>query len=440
MRIRGLIFAATLLAALTGTLYWSNHHKASENVQAATASSPKILALIESDVTRIDLKKKDAAELMLAKDSNGKWQITAPQQLAADQSAVSNVLSTLASLSSERVVEEKANSLDQFGLSSPTLEVDVAGKNNDMHKLLVGDDTPTGSGAFAKLENDPRVFTIASYTKNSIDKGLNDLRDKRLLTIEPDKVSRLDVESNRQDIEFGRNKDQWQILKPKPLRADSFQVDELVRKLADAKMDLASDDQKKAASTFAAAKSIATAKLTTDSGVQQLELRKSKDDYYAKSNVVSGVYKVGSDIAQAVNKKLDDFRNKKLFDFGYSDPEKIEIHDGSNNYFLTKTGDDWWSGDGKKLDVSSVQAVIDKTRDLQATKFADSGFVTPTTEISVTSDGGKRLEKVLISKHGDEYIAERQNEPPLYVLDSTAVEALQKSASELKPAVASQKK
>jgi hypothetical protein len=46
----------------------------------------------------------------------------------------------------------------------------------------------------------------------------------------------------------------------------------------------------------------------------------------------------------------------------------------------------------------------------------------------------------LISKHGDEYIAERQNEPPLYVLDSTAVEALQKSASELKPAVASQKK
>src|SRR4051812_34428752 len=195
MRIRGLIFAATLLAALTGTLYWSNHHKASENVQAATASSPKILALIESDLTRIDLKKKDAAELMLAKDSNGKWQITAPQQLAADQSAVSNVLSTLASLSSERVVEEKANSLDQFGLSSPTLEVDVAGKNNDMHKLLVGDDTPTGSGAFAKLENDPRVFTIASYTKNSIDKGLNDLRDKRLLTIEPDKVSRLDVES-----------------------------------------------------------------------------------------------------------------------------------------------------------------------------------------------------------------------------------------------------
>ena len=83
------------------------------------------------------------------------------------------------------------------------------------------------------------------------------------------------------------------------------------------------------------------------------------------------------------------------------------IHIGSKNYFLTRGGDDWWSGDGKKLDLSSADSVIGKIRDLQAMKFTDSGFAMPITEISVTSNVGKRFEKLLISKHADEYIAER---------------------------------
>jgi hypothetical protein len=435
MKMRGLVFAVAVLAGLVGTLYWSNRHKPSESVQASVDTAPKILTLNESDISSIDLKKKSGPELVLAK-ANGNWQINSPEKLGADPSAVSGVVSTLSSLGSERVVEEKAGDLSQFGLTNPTLEVDITGKNNSTHKVLIGDDTPTSNGAYAKLDGDPRVFTIASYTKTSIDKSLNDLRDKRLLTVEPDKVSRVDLTANQQDIEFGRNKDQWQILKPKPLRADSYQVDDLIRKLTDAKMDLASDDQKKAVSAFASGKPVATAKLTTDSGTQELQVRKSKDDYYAKSSLVSGVYKVGSDLGQGLDRKLDDFRNKKLFDFGYSDPEKIEVHDGSKSYLLTKGGNDWFSGDGKKLDLVSAESLIDKVRDCQATKFADSGFGAPTIDISVTSNGGKRVEKVSISKQGSNYLAKRENEPALYVLDAKAIEELQKSANDLKPAVA----
>ena len=434
MKNRGLLFAAAVLAALGGVLYWSNHHKPAETVQAAVDTPPKILSLNDSDVNRIELKKKDGADLVLQKQ-DGKWQITSPQQLRADDSAVSGMISSLSSLSSDRLVEDKADNVAQFGLSSPALEVDVSGKN-DTHKLLIGDDTPTGGGSYAKLESDPRIFTIASYTKSNIDKSVNDLRDKRLVTAEPDKVSRIDLNANGQQLEFGRNKDQWQILKPKPLRADSFAVDELVRKLTDAKMDLSSDDQKKAASAFAAGKPVATAVLTTDSGNQELQVRKNKDDYYAKSSIAAGVYKVSTDVGEGLNKKLDDFRNKKLFEFGYTDPDRIEIRKNSQPYFLTKGGDDWWSGDGKKFDLASAEAVLDKLRDLQATKFVDSGFGTPILEAYVASNNGKRVEKVQISKSGTAYIAKRENDPSLYMLDSKAVEDLQKVVSDLKPAEA----
>src|SRR5690348_3467318 len=432
MKNRGLLFAAAVLAGLGGVLYWSNHHKPADTVQAAVDTPPKILSLNDSDVNRVELKKKDGADLILQKQ-DGKWQITSPQQLRADDAAVSGMISSLSSLSSDRLVEDKADNVGQFGLSSPSLEVDVTAKN-DTHKLLIGDETPTSNGAYAKLEDDPRVFTIASYTKSNIDKGVNDLRDKRLLTAESDKVSRVDLNANGQQLEFGRNKDQWQILKPKPLRADSFAVDELVRKLTDAKMDLTSDDQKKSASAFASGKPVATATVTTDSGNQQLQVRKNKDDYYAKSSLVAGVYKVSTDVGEGVNKKLDDFRNKKLFDFGYTDPDKIEIHNNSKPYFLTKGGEDWWSGDGKKLDLASAESVIDKLRDLQATKFADSGFGTPILEADVTSNSSKRREKVQISKSGDSYIAKRENDSSLYVLDSKAVEDLQRAVTDLKAA------
>jgi Domain of unknown function (DUF4340) len=437
MKIRGLTIATVVLGALAGTLYWSNRHKPSDTTQASADTPPKILTLKDADITKIDLRKKAGDSIALAKDSGGKWQITSPQTLGADQSTVSSMASTLSSLSSDRLVEDKAGDLKQYGLAEPALQVSITEKDNKIQRLLVGDETPTNSGAFARLDGDPRVFTIASYTKSSIDKGVNDLRDKRLLTIEPDKVSRVELNANKQVIEFGRNKDQWQILKPKPLRADAFQVDELVRKLADAQMEVSSDaDAKKTAVAFTAGTPVATAKLTTDSGTQELQVRKNKDDYYAKSSVVEGLYKVTGAVGQGVDKKLDDFRNKKIFDFGFNDPNKVEMHDGSKAYFLTKGGQDWWGGDGKKLDASSADSLISKLRDLQASKFVDSGFATPAIELTVTSNDNKRTEKVLISKSGDSYVAKRENEPSLYALDSSAVEELQKSATEIKPTAA----
>ena len=250
-----------------------------------------------------------------------------------------------------------------------------------------------------------------------------------------------------EDLEFGRNQDEWQILKPKPLRADSFTVSELVRKLADARMDLtASDnDNKLAAQAFAHATPVATARLTDESGTQELQIRKNTDHqnndrqktdtYYAKSSVVDGVYKVGSDFGQALDKGLDDFRNKKLFDFGYDDPNKIELHAGSKAYFLTRgaKSEDWRSN-GKKMDADAVQAFIAKLRDLSADKFLDSGFTSPAVEISVLSNAGKRIEHVSFAKVGDGYIGKRDNDSTLYQISAGSIDDLQKAADAIKPA------
>ena len=434
MKSTGLLIAAAVLAALTGVMYWSDHHKAADTTATPVDAAPKILTLKDTDLSKIEIKKKGAEEVALAKNDAGKWQITAPVALAADQDAVTSMVSTLSSLNSERVVEDKASDLKQYGLTEPALEVDIStkdGKSKNSSLAMTRQPAMRSSRrprAILACSRSPATPRQASTRAPAI------FATSGLLTADFDKISQVELDAKKQSIEFGRNKDAWQILKPRPLRADNFTVEDLVRRLKDAKMDLSAataDDEKKAASAFASGTPVATAKVTDAAGTQELQIRKSKDDYYAKSSAVAGIYKVANDLGTGLDKSLDDFRNKKLFDFGFDEPNKVEMHDGSKAYFLTKGGPDWWSN-GKKMDSSSVQALIDKVRDLSASKFVDSGFTTPVIDLTVTSNDGKRTEKVLISKSGDNYIAKRENEPSLYQLDSKPVEELQKSAADVK--------
>ncbi len=69
------------------------------------------------------------------------------------------------------------------------------------------------------------------------------------------------------------------------------------------------------------------------------------------------------------------------------------------------------------MDAGAIQSLIDKLRDLAATKFVTAGFTTPSL-LSVTWSDGKRTDRAEFAKTNDGYIARRNNEPALYQLDS----------------------
>ena len=431
MKFKGLLTAVIVLAALGGGVYWSDKTKKAEEKEPAKDAPPKVLTIPDDQFKSIQLKKSGGDTTLVQKSDAGKWQITQPAPLAADQDSVGSVVSTLSSLASDRLIEDKASDLAPYGLASPALDVVVTKKDGKTEELLVGHDTPTGGSTFVKLKNDPRVFSVSSGVKSSLDKTSKDLRDKRLLTFDSDKLTRVELHAKGQPVEFGKNnQNEWQILKPKPMRADGSQVDDLVRKLKDAKMDttVSDEDAKKATSAFASGAKVAVVNVADSGGAQTLEVRKDKDkNYYAKSSVLAGIYKVTADVGDGLDKELDAFSNKKLFDFGFNDPTKLTV----NKATYEKSAEKWMSG-GKQMDSTSVQAVIDKLRDLASTKFLDGGSGETVLEIAVTSNDGKRNEKVTVMKQGANYIAKRENEASIYQLDSKAVEELQKTVGEVK--------
>ncbi len=110
------------------------------------------------------------------------------------------------------------------------------------------------------------------------------------------------------------------------------------------------EDAKKYAAAFASAPVVATVTVTDPNGAQKLEVRKSKDDTYAKSSQVEGVHKLtAADLTKFFEKKLDDFRAKKIFDFGFDEPNRIEVKDGAKTVSVEKTGDKWTAA-GKTMD------------------------------------------------------------------------------------------
>jgi hypothetical protein len=352
--------------------------------------------------------------------------------MKADDAAVASITAAVSNLSADRIVDEHAADLPSYGLDPALVALTFTDASGKATVLKFGEDTPTGSDAYAVTDGDPRLYTVFTSTKGTFNKGWKDLREKHLLTFNTDKLSRVELDvPGKTLIEFGRSgPSDWQILKPKTMRADSFQVEQLTGKMKAVLLDPEMDPPK-AAAGFASAQRVATVRITGEEGPLSIEIRKNKDDVFAKSSQADGIYKVNKDAADDLAKNVDDFRNKKLFDFGFSDPTRIEFKDGAKSSAWEKSGDKWTSG-GKNIDPVSIQNLIDKLRDVSAAKFVEGSPAPPTIEITIVSDSGKRTEKAKIAASGPAFLASRDGDASQYQLDAETVNGLRQAAGDVK--------
>jgi hypothetical protein len=442
-----LLIAAVLLAGLAGALWWSNREEKAKEGKPAADAPPKILEIKPDAVKQIDIKRRDGESTSVRFNDKGKWDITSPKPLVADSAAVAQFTSALSNLTSDRLVDANATDLASYGLAPPLLQVDIATKDGKTTQLLIGEATPTGGNVYVKLGGDPRLFTMPNNNKATFDKTSKDLREKHLLAFTGGKLLGVGLTINGKNgpqiIEFSRVGDtDWEIEKPKKMRADGAPVDDIVSKLKLTEMDvnLSEEDARKAAASFASAPLTGIVKVIDSTATQALEVHKIKDDYYARSSAIDGVYKIGKDLGDALAKPLDDYRNKKLFDFAYSDPNRMMVQDGAKTTTYEKIKDKWMSG-GKEIDSTSLQAFIDRLRDLSASKFVDSGFAKPAMTLTVASNEGKRTETVDIApaSSGPDYIAQRRGEEGFYQIDGNTVKELRQAAAGVKEVQAKKK-
>ncbi len=446
MKSKGLLLSAALLAVLGGVIFWSEKQKESDEKKGPKDAPPKIVSIPLDQIRTIQVQRIGKPQTMLMK-SGDKWTMTAPEPLPLDEDTVNSLTTAVSSVESDRLVEDSVSDLAPYGLANPYLQVTVTKADGKVEKLLVGDDVPTGGSTYVKTKDSPKLYTIASYVKTNLDKTAQDLRDRRLIIFDQTKLTRVQVQVKGQTIEFGKNAESnWQIIKPKPLRADSTVVDELVRKIKEAKMDasLTPDDEKNQAKDFAAGQPVAVVIVSDASGDHRLEIKKKGENAYAKGTSAAGAYKVNAEL-NALDKGIDEYRNKKIFEFAWDDPTKLDV--GGKLY---EKKDAKWTSGGKQIDSESIQKLVDNLRGLQASKFNDNPPANagePLYRLTVTSKDGSRVEKVSVHKSGNDYMARRDGDPSGYVFEQskfseleTAVKGVKEAAPEKKDGKKEEKK
>ena len=140
MKPKGLLIAIVLLAGLGGLSWWVNKKPVESKTPGDT--STKLLTIPDDQFQEIKVKKLTGEVIDLVK-ANGKWRMTQPKPLAADQDAAGGMVSTLANLSADKLVEDKATDLKAYGLDMPTLDVQVVRKDGKNDRLLIVDNTET---------------------------------------------------------------------------------------------------------------------------------------------------------------------------------------------------------------------------------------------------------------------------------------------------------
>ena len=438
-----LMIALGVLVILGGFVYYTE-----ENPPASDDDKTPIVDVEQDSIQKIIVTRLDKDPIELQRGEDDKWTFGEPLTIPADEFSVNSMVSSLASMDSDRVVEENVINWTPYGLTGGgtvqvEAEVKAEAEDDKTYRVIFGSDTPTGSGVYARLDGDPRLFTVYSYVKSGFEKEVFDLRDKKLLQVDDDKIAHVVLNASGGSIEFGKTGDDaWQILQPRPLRADNFTVGDLVRSVRNAEMMSVLEEGGEPSGEYDFSKPTASVEVVDEGGTHSLTVAKDEEDkYYAKSSDLEGVYEVSSTMAEGLDKKLEGFRNKKLFDFGFKEISKLELRDGGTRVAVEKKEDKWrlTSEDERELDSGKVQTTIDKLRDLTAKSFTSDnkadlgmyGLTAPVIEAKVALAEGGGDEVVISSPEEDLVYAARAGQPSTYEVEKSAVEAIQQAIQEL---------
>jgi hypothetical protein len=434
--------ALALLAAMwAGFTYWERR-KARESPQTESAPQEKILPVESSHIQSFTLKPRDG-ETVTCRREGGNWVIVEPKTLAADSSAASALLNSLTGTSVEQVVDAKPANLKDYGLERPSLTVEVAtDRKPQKFTLLLGDETPTGGSVYAQIAGNPRVVTLYSYLKSSLDKKLFDLRDKRAVTLAANQLQRIEAEAKGKRWTLAKNPEGvWDLVLPPAVRADRFTVEGLAdRRQTLSMQSIVAEDKKDAAKYGFGAPELSVR--LSGPGVSQTLLvgKKEGERCYAMNSALEPVFTLDASFLTQFQKELDELRDKDLFSFSAYEVKRLEVETPAGSRVYERQPQNKWKQTApaaKDVPADKVEALLNNLRDLRATSFpqgqnlAALGLTKPAYRFKVQFGEKNETGIIEASQVGEHVYARRSTDTMACEVSKAALEAVEKAIKEL---------
>jgi Domain of unknown function (DUF4340) len=424
--LKSTIAFVVVLAGLGAYIYFVTWKQA--DTPDTGKKTDKVFTIASDKIEEITITTA-SGDAVTAKKTGTAWALTQPSAAPADEAEISAMTNALSTADIVRVVDENPSNLNDYGLSNPRIAVSFkAAGDKDYRHLFIGEKTPTGGDIFAKRNDEKKVFLVASFQENSLNKSAFDLRDKSVLKVDRDKIDSVDLTAGSQTVALAKDGGDWKLTKPLAVRADFGTVEGLIGKLQTVRMKslVTSEATPADLKKYGFDKPQATVNLNAGSAKATLLIGNKTDDnnLYARDASKSMVVTIDAALLEDVKKGADDYRRKDLFEFRAYNANRVEIGRNGQTYVFErvkgpddKTPDKWKrvSPNAGDVDKDKFDAFLAKLANMRASSFqasaANTGTDKPAMTISVKFDDNKKEEKVTFGQSGSDVFAVRPSEP-----------------------------
>ena len=376
MNPRATALLALVVAAL-GAFVWLYEIRGADERAERKEAEKRIFRGVEADdVSEITLRAKDGRNVRLEK-ADGAWRIVEPLAFPADATNAESIASTLAGLRSEAVIDEPGP-LAEYGLEGePRVRFRAGG---DEHVLRIGSKSPVGSNTYVATAEDRPVLVVASYRTASLERSLDDLREKRLARFERDAVVEVRVRWKNGAVRLVRDEqdpEAWRVVEPLAAAADGRTVTKLLADLEFLRAtrfdDAPSPDVVKSLEAPELSIELRT-KADGKEGTVRVALGAAKGtELPARGQVEGAVYELPAGRLADFPRSVDAYREKTLARFALGEARRFELafQGGGESHVVTgrKEGDSWKTSP-EELDPEKAEAIVRELSGLDAKAIA----------------------------------------------------------------------
>jgi hypothetical protein len=397
-----------LIAAALGSFVYFYDSKRAAGPAPEDASWKSAFSVQVGDITGLTLQNKSNPGKIVFSRRGSQWNITQPVDTAADQGAISGIVSDLASDKIQRSFVP-ADPLSKYGLDPPALTLEFETKAGAKHTLKLGDKDFSGTLAYALVDGSKQIGMIPVALLNEADQPLLQLRDRDVLALHGAEISAVALENPSGDVELVKDTSGWKISKPHPAGADQSAADALVSSLDTAKFTAVvsetPDEAEKNSAKYGLTHPVVTLDLTTKGG-QQFHLliskgtaKDTKDNYYARDTSRAMIFQVDANLFSSLDKKFFDLRDKSILHFDSAQIASVEVKNANGTIACSQGKDDKWTlvqSVADKGKAIQIWKVLDPLQNARATAIYDSPsapilahLATPAIEVTLTDKSGK---------------------------------------------------
>jgi len=425
-----------VLAGLVGYIYFVD---SKQEVGGTAAKEKPFGSLQADDVEEVQIKSADGETTRVQK-SDGKWQVVEPVKADADTSELTTIASSIAMFEINRVVDENATDLKQYGLEPARLDVAYRSKGQkELKHLQIGEKTPTGTDLYARFPDEKRVFLVSSFLDATFNKNTFALRDRRILVFDRNMVDGLELTNGTTKTVLTKSGSEWRLTSPLSVRADFAAVEGALERLSSTQMQGIVDPEGNDLAKYGLTKPTGTIAVKAGSTNATLTLGSTDNALlFAKDSARPLVFTIAPILKEDVIRSVAEFRRKDLFDGRAFTATKAEFKRGAETVTLEKTKGkdnmDVWKAGGKDVDSAKADDLLSKVTALRAASFEDKphpSLKSPALTVAITYAENKQ-ETVTIARMGTDVFASRSDEPGTAKVDGMGLDDVMKAIDAVK--------